>query len=56
MGEALQWMIEQDWEGRVGIEPGDLFWFNECSIAGMHPADVYDILPIFWHGNWWPGW
>ncbi|MBK8308824.1 MAG: hydantoinase B/oxoprolinase family protein [Gammaproteobacteria bacterium] len=51
MGEALQWMIEQDWEGRVGIEPGDLFWFNECSIAGMHPADVYDILPIFWHGE-----
>ena len=32
-------------------EPGDLFWFNECSIAGMHPADVYDILPIFWHGE-----
>ena len=51
MGEALQWMIEQDWEGKVGIAPGDLFWFNECSIAGMHPADVYDILPIFCEGE-----
>lgn len=51
MGEAIQWMIEHDWEEKVGIEPGDLFWFNECSIAGMHPADVYDILPIFWKGE-----
>ena len=51
MGEAIQWMIENDWEEKVGIEPGDLFWFNECSVAGMHPADVYDILPIFWEGT-----
>ncbi|MFN8625605.1 MAG: hydantoinase B/oxoprolinase family protein [Candidatus Binatia bacterium] len=51
MGEAIQWMIEHDWEERVGIRPGDLFWFNECSVAGMHPADVYDILPIFWEGE-----
>jgi acetone carboxylase alpha subunit len=51
MGGAIQWMIENDWEKRVGIQEGDLFWFNECSIAGMHPADVYDILPIFWEGE-----
>jgi len=51
MGEAIQWMIEHDWEEKVGIQPGDLFWFNECSVAGMHPADVYDILPIFWDGE-----
>lgn len=50
MGQAIQWMIEQGWEEHVGIEDGDLFWFNECSIAGMHPADVYDILPVF-HGD-----
>ncbi len=47
MGEAIKWMIENDWESKVGIDDGDLFWFNECSIAGMHPADVYDFLPIF---------
>ncbi len=51
MGKAIQWMIEQDWESKVGIAPGDMFWFNESSIAGMHPADVYDILPIFSHGE-----
>ncbi|MFN8625946.1 MAG: hydantoinase B/oxoprolinase family protein [Candidatus Binatia bacterium] len=51
MGEAIQWMIEHEWEEHVGIRPGDLFWFNECSVAGMHPADVYDILPIFWEGE-----
>lgn len=51
MGEAIKWMINNDWESKVGIAPGDLFWFNECSIAGMHPADVYDILPIFWQGE-----
>ena len=51
MGKAIQWMIEQGWEDKVGIAPGDLFWFNETSIAGMHPADVYDILPIFWQGE-----
>jgi len=51
MGEAIQWMIEHDWEEKVGINDGDLFWFNESSIAGMHPADVYDILPIFWEGE-----
>lgn len=51
MGEAIQWMIEHDWEEKVGIAPGDLFWFNECSVAGMHPADVYDILPIFREGE-----
>jgi N-methylhydantoinase B/oxoprolinase/acetone carboxylase alpha subunit len=51
MGEAIQWMIENEWEEKVGIAEGDLFWFNDSSIAGMHPADVYDILPIFFEGE-----
>jgi len=31
MGEAIQWMIEHDWEDKVGINDGDLFWFNDSS-------------------------
>ena len=48
MGEAIQWMIDHEYEEEVGIRDGDLFCCNDNAIAGMHPADVYDILPIFW--------
>ncbi len=51
MGEVIQWMIEHDYEHAVRIAPGDLFWCNDPTIAGMHPADVYDILPVFWQGE-----
>ena len=51
MGESIQWMIKQNYEQDVGINEGDLFIANDPVIAGMHPADVYDILPIFWEGE-----
>lgn len=51
MGEVIQWMIEHDYEHEVGIDPGDLFWCNDPTVAGMHPADVYDIMPVFWQGE-----
>jgi N-methylhydantoinase B/oxoprolinase/acetone carboxylase alpha subunit len=47
MGDAIQWMIDNNYEEEVGINDGDLFCCNDNAIAGMHPADVYDILPIF---------
>ena len=51
MGEVVQWMIEHDYEHAVGIEAGDIFWCNDPSVAGLHPADVYDLLPVFHDGE-----
>ena len=51
MGENIKWMINNDWEGEVGIEDGDFFICNESVMGSMHPADVYDILPVFWEGE-----
>ncbi|MFC2000364.1 hydantoinase B/oxoprolinase family protein [Chloroflexota bacterium] len=51
MGEAIQWMIDNNYQEEVGIADGDLFCSNDNAIAGLHPADVYDILPIFWEGE-----
>lgn len=47
MGQLIRWMIEQDYEGE-GIREGDCFTSNDCALAGLHTADVYDIQPIFW--------
>ncbi len=51
MGEVIQWMIDNNYEEEVGIADGDLFCSNDNAIAGLHPADVYDILPVFWEGE-----
>lgn len=48
MGDHIKWMIEKDYEEKVGIEDGDLFISNDPAVANMHPTDIYDILPIFW--------
>ena len=46
MGQVIQWMIKQNYEDE-GIHDGDCFTSNDCAIAGMHTADIYDIQPIF---------
>ncbi len=51
MGENIKWMINNDWESEVGIDDGDMFICNESVMGSMHPADVYDIMPIFWEGE-----
>jgi len=51
MGDVIKWMINKNYEEEVGINDGDLFWSNDPSIGGAHPADIYDILPIFWEGE-----
>jgi len=51
MGDNITWMIENDYEDEVGINDGDLFLANDPVIAGIHAADLYDILPIFWKGE-----
>lgn len=47
MGRFIKWMIEHDYEEEVGIRPGDVFTCNDNAIAGVHPADVYDVMPVF---------
>ena len=51
MGDNIQWMIDKNYEEEVGINDGDFFIANDPVIAGMHAADVYDMLPIFWEGE-----
>ncbi len=51
MGDNITWMIENDYEEKVGINDGDLFLANDPVIAGIHAADLYDILPVFWEGE-----
>lgn len=51
MGDMIQWMIEHDYESEVGIEDGDIFSGNDPAIAGVHAADIYDCMPIFWEGE-----
>jgi len=51
MGENIKWMIRNNWESDVGISDGDLFICNDSVMGAMHPADVYDVLPIFIDGE-----
>lgn len=48
MGEVIKWMIAQSYEQEEGIHDGDIFTSNDNAIAGMHPPDVYDLIPIFY--------
>ncbi|HJV83224.1 hydantoinase B/oxoprolinase family protein [Noviherbaspirillum sp.] len=51
MGAAIKYMIENNWEGNPGINPGDMFTNNDCSIGNVHPCDIATIVPIFAHGK-----
>lgn len=51
MGQTVEWMIRHGYENDVGINEGDIFTSNDNMIAGMHPPDVYDLIPIFHEGE-----
>ncbi len=51
MGAAIKYMIENAWEVNPGINPGDMFTNNDCSIGNVHPCDIATIVPIFWQGR-----
>ncbi|RTL27220.1 MAG: acetone carboxylase subunit alpha [Rhodocyclaceae bacterium] len=51
MGAAIKYMIENNWEGNPGINPGDMFTTNDCAIGNVHPCDIATIVPIFWEGK-----
>ncbi|MBU6259821.1 MAG: hydantoinase B/oxoprolinase family protein, partial [Burkholderiales bacterium] len=51
MGAAIKYMIENNWEGNPGINPGDMFTNNDCAIGNVHPCDIATIVPIFVQGK-----
>ncbi|HJV87379.1 MAG TPA: hydantoinase B/oxoprolinase family protein [Noviherbaspirillum sp.] len=51
MGAAIKYMIENNWEANPGINPGDMFTNNDCSIGNVHPCDIATIVPIFAQGK-----
>ena len=51
MGQTVEWMIMHDYEEDIGINEGDIFTSNDNMVAGMHPPDVYDLIPIFYEGE-----
>ena len=51
MGAAIKYMIENNWEANPGINPGDMFTNNDCSIGNVHPCDIATIVPIFIQGK-----
>jgi len=51
MGQVIKWMIKHNYEEEVRINEGDIFTSNDNLIAGLHPPDVYDIIPVFWEGK-----
>ncbi len=51
MGEVIKWMIKHNYEEQVTINEGDIFTSNDNMIAGLHSADFYDIIPVFWEGE-----
>jgi len=55
MGAAIKYMIENNWEDNPGINPGDMFTNNDCSIGNVHPCDIATIVPIF-EGQTLVGW
>lgn len=55
MSRAIKWMIENDYERDVGINPGDIFFNNDPYIGGGHAPDQQIIIPLF-HDDKLIGW
>ena len=49
-GEAIKWMIRNNYEQDVKINAGDIFVNNDALIGGAHTSDVQTIIPVF-HEN-----
>jgi acetone carboxylase, alpha subunit len=51
MSRAIKWMIDNDYETEVGINPGDIFFNNDPYIGGGHAPDQQVIIPLFRDGE-----
>jgi len=51
MSEAIKFIIRENYEEDVGINPGDIFLNNDCLCGNVHTTDVQTLIPIFWEGE-----
>jgi acetone carboxylase alpha subunit len=51
MSRCIKWMIENDYEEKVGFKEGDYFSNNDSFIGGVHVPDIMTITPIFYEGE-----
>ena len=49
-GMTIKWMLLNDYEEKVGINEGDIFFNNDPFIAGTHTPDQISVAPIFYQG------
>jgi N-methylhydantoinase B/acetone carboxylase alpha subunit len=48
MSEAVKFMIRENYEEDVGLNPGDIFLNNDPECGNVHTTDVQTIIPIYW--------
>jgi N-methylhydantoinase B/acetone carboxylase alpha subunit len=48
MSEAIKFMIRENYEEDVGINPGDIFLNNDPDCGNVHTTDVQTIIPIYY--------
>jgi len=48
MSEAVKFMIRENYEEDVGINPGDIFLNNDPECGNVHTTDVQTLIPIYW--------
>jgi N-methylhydantoinase B/oxoprolinase/acetone carboxylase alpha subunit len=51
MSRAIKWMINNDYETKMGFHEGDYFFNNDSFIGGGHPSDQMLITPFFVDGE-----
>jgi acetone carboxylase alpha subunit len=51
MSRAIKWMINNDYETKMGFNEGDYFFNNDSFIGGGHPSDQMLITPFFVDGQ-----
>jgi acetone carboxylase alpha subunit len=51
ISRAIKWMIENDYQDRIGCNEGDYFFNNDSFIGGGHPSDQMLITPFYIDGN-----
>lgn len=55
VSRMIKWMLENDYEAKVGFQPGDIFFNNDPYIGGAHALDQMIVIPIF-YGDELVGW
>ena len=51
MSRAIKWMINNEYETKMGFHEGDYFFNNDSFIGGGHPSDQMLMTPFFVDGE-----